>query len=362
MAIGVVSDKEIKKLISDGSILSKSGIREEQIQPSSIDLTIGAKGFCVNSSSIPESDNLTDFFQSRSNYKLDLSKETFLHKGYVYVVQLNEFLKLPEYLQAKANPKSSIGRTDIHVRLITENGKSFDKIAGGYKGELWIEICPRSFDIICKEGISLNQLRVFNTNSRGLNSGELSTLHKEEGILFYPIQKMKKIDSLENLLDNGELNIRLDLSNKISGYTAKKYAPPVNLLRKDNRASEYFEMVNIKNKEIIISEDSFYILNSFEIINIPEGYCAEFLEVDTSSGEFRAHYAGFFDPGFCAQGVLELRNIGGTPFTIKDKQKIATVRYFQLKELPEKVYGRKINSTYQGQKGPKLAKFFDMKK
>ncbi len=363
MALGVISDRGIMEFIRKGRIYSSKEIKELQIQPSSIDLTLGSKGFCLPSSEIPIVRNLEEFFQSTASYEIDLSEERFLHSGQVYVVKLNEGLKLPEHFRAKANPKSSTGRVDVHVRLLCEKGEQFDNVPKGYKGNLWLEICPNSFDIVCKEGISLNQLRIFNTNSRGLNNGELYDLHQEEGILFELNNgRRRKVRNIEYFIDEEGLNIRLDLSRKISGYVAKKGAPAVNLLRRDNPASEYFEEVSPKKGKITVSKDSFYILNSSDIIRIPDGYCAEVLPVDTNYGEYRAHYAGFFDPGFNAQGVLELRNTGVTDINLKDRQKIAKIRFFHLKEPSVNIYGKKIKSNYQGQKGPQLAKFFDVSK
>jgi len=365
MGMGVFSDSGLRWLIAGRIIQSKSKIKEEQIQPSSLDLTLGNKGFCLPFSSIPPKGDLEEYFQKIKNYQIDLRKKTFFHKKNVYVIEINESLNLPEYFTAKANPKSSIGRTDIHVRLITENGPRFDMVSGGYKGKLWLEFYSNSFDVILKEGISLNQLRILDKNSEKLSESKLICLHRDQGILFnkgkLTINSKLKQEVIEPFLREGVVDIRLDLGNKISGYVAKPNTPPVDLLKKDNPASKFFDVIKIIDGKIIIPRGVFYILNSLEIINIPSNYCAEMSDVETISGEFRAHYAGFFDPGFFAQGVVELRNLGA-PFLLKHGQKIASLNFYNLKFPSKKVYGKHMGSTYQHQKGPTLAKFFDMNK
>lgn len=356
MIMGVFPDKEILSLIKKGNIKSEKEFKKEQVQPSSLDLTLSSKGFCIPYSSIPSSKNLEEYFNDIKCYDLDVLKNGFLHKGKTYVFKLNESLNLPENIAGKANPKSSIGRTDIHVKLITENGKYFDNVAKGYKGQLWLEINPHSFDIKIKEGMSFNQLRIFDNNSKKLTLEELMFLHNKEGILFNRFGVKISSNNVENFFKDGEVDMSVDLGNEISGYVAKQNPSLIVDLSKRNHISKsYFDKIG--NGDLIVNKDNFYILNSSEVINIPQGYCAEVVAVNTNSGEFRAHYAGFFDPGFRAQGVLELRNHGGD-FLLKDGQKIASLNFYHLRENSENFYGKSLKSNYQGQSGPKLSKFF----
>lgn len=333
-------DSELQNLISNNKIISEQEIDDKQIQPASLDLRVGKEGFCVPYSSLPNGNSkLRDYFRNIANYKLNLRKDCFLHKGFIYVFKLNERLNLPDYLEAKCNPKSSIGRIDGHVRAITENTGGFDIIPAGYKGELWLEVYPTSFDFLIREGDTLNQLRIF-------NSKEIKGSKLEESL-----QNYSKRDILRHK------DIYLDLSEEeFVGYVAKPNSPPVDLSKRNSPLSEYFDKVGAKNKEIILQKGLFYLLNSKEIIEIPLEYCAEMSDIHTSLGEYRAHYAGFFDPGFKGQAVLEIRNLGA-PFMIKDGQRIAGLNYYPLKSKPQIPYGNK-GSHYQNQKGPKLAKFF----
>jgi len=290
-----------------------------------------------------------------------------LHRRNHYVFPLIEGLNLPPHLAARANPKSSIGRIDVHVRLLTDDGSVFDNVPQGYSGKLWLEVYLRSFDVVVHEGDSLNQLRIFDSGLETLGNSELKCLHRDSGLLFGKSQKGKPYHKIENkkfegLLERNTLGISLDLDREIPGFVARTSTPPVDLSRRDLPASEYFERAHKVEEGVIIGDDSFHVLSSLEVTNVPEGFCAEMAEIDTSSGEFRAHYAGFFDPAFKAQATLELRNFGG-PLLLRHEQRIANIDFFRMKQQPEKPYGHgDKKSSYQGQEGPTLAKFFDVDK
>lgn len=375
MSIGVYPDKGIEKLIQEGIISSENKIEENQIQPSSLDLRLGDIGFCIPYESFPLKNNskkLEDYFKSISHYELDFGKNNFLHHGKIYAIKLQERLSLPEGLKAKSNPKSSIGRTDIHVKLITENGVSFDKVSQNYKGDLWLQIISGSFDIKVSPGLSLNQIRFSDISANESDNNELKSIHRKWGILYdyFNSNNFKKVGmkSIEKYIKDRKISIGINISENlpkgIVGYIAKKNIPhPVDLSKRDHSIEEYFDIIPFSKKGIIINPSDFCILSSYEIVNIPKGYCAEVVDIDTSSGEFRTHYAGFFDPGFKAQAVLEVRNFGIAPILLRHKQRIANLEFSQLEELPKRVYGgKKIKSTYQNQNGPKLSKFFVEKK
>jgi dCTP deaminase len=86
---------------------------------------------------------------------------------------------------------------------------------------------------------------------------------------------------------------------------------------------------------------------------------------DPSIGEFRIHYAGFFDPGFGygdrgeipgTKAVLEVR-AHEVPILLEHGQLVGKLIYHQMAQLPERVYGRSIGSSYQ-QQGLALSKQF----
>lgn len=360
MVMGVLPDFRLKESIRKGIINSTDSIEEkDQIQPSSIDLRIGTEFFCMPHSSLPCVRDLNAFLNDAANYQFNIDHhEGYLHKGSVYVVKLKERLKLPEHIEARANPKSSIGRTDIHVRLLTCGGRTFDNVPAGYQGDLWLEICPKSFDIRVKEGMAMNQLRLFDSGTKDLDSEELISLHRDEGILYVKRKKMTHGGYKSNIQRNGVV-LGINLEGKCAGYVARKDAPSVDLSKRDHPVSSYFQPVPLTKEGVVIQENSFYIFNSLEEIMIPDGVCGEMADIDTGSGEFRAHYAGFFDPGFNAPAVLEVRNFG-QPFLLRHGQGVAAIRFQTLKDKTERPYGSEgRGSHYQGQKGPRLAKYFD---
>jgi dCTP deaminase len=367
MGIGVYSDLDLREAIEKGSISSKKKIREEQVQPSSIDLRLGSRVYYMPFSSVSFRGDIEEFLRERNKHNFRLDKNgSFLHKNKVYVIELQEGLELPEYLFGRINPKSSIGRTDIHVRGITQEGGSFDCVRPGYKGRLFLEFYSRSFDVIVREGISLNQLRLGELETRTVLGEELTGLHRDSGLIGAfdnkGALKRRDLESFRALLGPDRLYMTLALDKSNPGYFARKNAPPVDLSRTDHSASDYFEKIAVrKDGTLIVDSDSFYILSSAEVIRVPEDFCAEMLDVETNSGEFRSHYAGFFDPGFEAQATLEMRNYG-TSFLMREGDRIASLKYFPLKSPPKEVYGSGKGSNYQGQRGPKLAKFFDMGK
>ena len=362
--IGVYSDIDIKNLIGDRIVYSDKDIIDSQIQPSSLDLRLGKRGFCLPFSSVSSGEDFESFLKNNSSYEIDLNYNGFLHKDCVYVFELQESLRLPSGLSGRVNPKSSIGRIDVHVRLIAENGCSFDNIPDGYNGKLWIEIYPRSFDVVVREGDCLNQLRFFDSGLSSVGKDELKKIDGDLGLFF--CSKDESSCSLvdgDNVIEDSICST-LDLDRDNPGFVARENAPPVDLSRRDLPFSEYFERVYLSGRDknsLIINSNSFYILSSKEIISIPSDFCSEMVDIKTDSGEVRVHYAGFFDPNFRAQATLEVRNFG-QPFLLVDGQKIGSFKFYKMESSPKVLYGKDKGSHYQSQKGPKLAKYFDMSK
>ncbi len=352
--VGVYSDKDIRELIKKGVI--QGNINDEQIQPSSLDLTLGSYVYCLPFSSIlSASDSFEDYLERYSAYKLNLDeKPLFLHKGVLYIIELQERVSLPEGILALSNPKSSTGRTDIHVRLITEpnQGKKqlFDIIPENYSGKLWLEVYSNSFDIMVYKGLSLNQIRFYDKATKQVEKQELIKVNNDKGVLFND----KGVAEPHFFGDSVLLSLHLP-KDGVVGYIAKKSPYPVDLSKKENKIDYFFEELRNQNNGIIIEKDSFYILVSKEIVKIPENLCAELEPFDSFTGEYRVHYAGFIDPGFEGRIVLEIRNFGPR-FLLRDNQVIGRLKFFKLKQPPYNKYG--VNSNYQQQKGPRLAKFF----
>lgn len=365
MAMGIYSDGGLKRLIDNEIILSDGKIEDDQIQPSSLDMKIGNEVYCMPYSSVSFKGNFESFLSNNNLYKFNLEDNGFLHKGSVYVVKLQERVSLPKELIGRANPKSSSGRIDVHVRMLTDDGGAFDSIPSGYNGNLWLEIYSRSFNLSLNEGTSLNQLRIMDNQLSSLGDVELECLQREDGLLSV-INDGKPVlldaGKSRDLIRNGRVYTTLELDADNPGFVAKSNAPLLDLSKRNLPASAYFDKIRLDGSGFVVDSDSFYILSTEEAVNIPTDHCAEMVDVETISGEFRSHYAGFFDPGFFSQATLELRNYG-QPFLLSKDQRIASLVYHRLKELPERDYGSEgVVSHYQGQKGPSLAKFFDSKK
>ena len=353
---GVIPNQTISQMIADGEISAEPAVIEPQIQPASLDLRLGTVAYRVRASFLAGHGNsvaerLTQF----TMHQIDLTQDAVLEKGCVYVVPLMESLALPADISAVANAKSSTGRLDLLTRTITDGGTEFDRIAPGYTGPLFAEICPRSFSVKVRPGMRLNQIR-FSRGDAELDDRALQTLHAETPL----------VDG-EAVIDEG-LGFSVDLKlpeTTLVGYRAKPHTGVIDL---DNIGhydpADFWEEVHTDNGQIILDPGAFYILVSREAVTIPPNYAAEMAPYLAMVGEFRVHYAGFFDPGFGhdsaggagSRGVLEVR-CHEAPFVLEHGQVVGRLVYERMTEAPTQLYGADLASNYQGQ-GLKLSKHF----
>lgn len=354
---GVLPSDALNRLIETGAIgfADKSSAGKNQIQPASLDLTLGKRAWRVRASFLPSNkrsvmDRVNDGLLMR---EIDLTNGSVFERGCVYLVELNETLALPKDTQGAANPKSSTGRIDVFVRLVTDFAAAFDYVPAGYTGPLYAEVSPRTFSILARTGSSLNQLRLKNGPCR-LSDEALLSLH----------QSMPLSDCNDISIDNG-LGVRVSLneiSDGIVGYRARRHAGLIDVdLPGQLNAQDYFEPIKKpENGFIILDPDEFYILASREALTIPTHTAAEMTPISPGLGEFRVHYAGFFDPGFGTEkpskGVLEVRS-HDAPFVLEDGQLVARLVYENMAAAPPSAYGKKLSSNYQGQ-ALKLSKHF----
>ena len=321
---------QIKSLIDEKCIFSNKSINTHQLQPASLDLTISNTCYRIKASFIPNNRPISKIISELMLAKIDLSKEFLLERNCIYLCEINEKLKLPKEIKGKANPKSTTGRLDIFTRIITEHGSEYDFIDYNYKGKLYLEIIPQSFSIKIKNNISLNQIR-FYKGPKGEST-----------------QREQKIS----------VNIK---KGTVSAYKAKKITSAIDMSKINYYEKDmYWEKIIPKEDYFIIEKDEFYILRSKEKIIIPNDSAAELEPFNDSFGNFRVHYAGFFDPGFGNDNglpaVLELRAYD-TPFIIRDGQLVGQLNYYKIEEIKNNFYGRGIKSNYHNQ-SLKLAKQF----
>lgn len=355
---GVLPNQSIEQMIADNQIAAMRKILQEQIQPASLDLRLGSVAYRVRASFLSGHDaRVSDRLKEFEMHRVDLQDGAVLEKGCVYVVPLMESLALPDDVQAVANAKSSTGRLDLLTRTITDGGTEFDRVVPGYHGPLYAEICPRSFSVLVRPGMRLNQIR-FRQGQAVLADDDLRALHA----------KTPLVDGTA-VIDDG-LGFSVDLRLKdttLVGYRAKPHTGVIDLeqIGKYN-AADYWEEVHSSNGQIILDPGAFYILVSREAVTIPPEYAAEMAPFLAMVGEFRVHYAGFFDPGFGyadaggsgSRGVLEVR-CHEAPFVLEHGQIVGRLVYERMADVPTQLYGAGIASNYQGQ-GLKLSKHFRM--
>lgn len=353
---GVLPAQALKKLILSGGITGKPAVLPDQVQPASLDLRLGTTAYRVRASFLTgHGRTVATRLDEFEMHRVDLTSGAVLEKGCVYVIPLMESLALPQGITAVANAKSSSGRLDLLTRTITDGGTEFDRIPEGYKGPLYAEVCPKSFSVLVRAGQRLNQIR-FRQGQAILTDAALASLHAKEPLV-----------SGEAVISEG-LGFSVDLrpaQGTLVGYRAKPHTGVVDLDRIGYYpASEFWEEIRSRDGHIILDPGAFYILVSREAVTIPPDYAAEMAPFLAMVGEFRVHYAGFFDPGFGyaaaggagSRGVLEVR-CHEAPFVLEHGQVVGRLVYEKMAERPETLYGREIASNYQGQ-GLKLAKQF----
>ncbi|HUI21044.1 MAG TPA: 2'-deoxycytidine 5'-triphosphate deaminase [Methylocella sp.] len=367
---GLLPREKIELMARRKMIQAETTIEDEQFQPASLDLRLGARAYRVRASFLPGRDHTVEerlrALQSDDDAVSLEGHGAVLERGCVYVVPLLEYLHLPKDIAGIANPKSSTGRLDVFTRLSTDNCDVFDRVARGYTGRLYAEVSPRTFSVRVRKGSKLNQIRFRRLNSQQLERTEFPIDEKE----------LRERDKILPLVDgdfewrrNG-LVLRVGLSAEaldgVVGYRAQKHADIIDIDKiAAYPAYDYWEPVRARpDKRLILDPDEFYILASREKLQIPPDLAAEMVPIDPAMGEFRVHYAGFFDPGFgvgpnnrpSARAVLEVRSYE-VPFFLEDGQVIGRLVYEKMAEAPHLLYGASAVSNYQGQ-GLKLSKHF----
>lgn len=360
-ATGILPAQEIRAMIRAHEITAAADIGEDQIQPASLDLRLGRVAYRVRASFLPGSGaSVLERLRAFGMHEIDLADGAVLERGCVYIVPLMESVALKSRMSALANPKSSIGRLDVFTRLITNHSTVFDQVAAGYKGPLYAEISPRTFSVVARQGSRLNQLRL-QRGSPPATDTAMRRLHRATPLVAAG-------DAMADI-DQG-VAVTVDLAGPGGagpvGYRARRHTDLIDLALVDHyRSEDYWEPVGADDTAtLILNPGDFYILASKEAVTVPPDHAAEMRPYDTRVGEFRVHYAGFFDPGFGYAGsggagsraVLEIRSFE-VPFALRDGQLVGRLVYERLAAVPDKLYGATIGSSYQRQ-GLMLAKQF----
>jgi dCTP deaminase len=343
-------------------ILSPEPIGDDQIQPASIDLRLGEVAYRVRASFLPGARaSVRDKLDQLAMHRIDLTQGAVLERDCVYIVPLLEHLALRKRTSALANPKSSIGRLDVFARVITDRGAEFDRIREGYRGPLYAEISPRSFSVLVRTGSRLVQLRI-RRGSPAFSDTALRRLHDEVGLVEAPGGAAA---AREAIRDGLAFTVAVG-GDGVVGYRARRHTGLIDVDRvRHYEPSDFWEPVRARRGEgVVLDPHDFYILASREAVVVPSDHAAEMRPYHTLVGEFRVHFAGFFDPGFGtaetggagSRAVLEVRS-HEVPFLIEDGQIVGRLAYERLIARPDKLYGAAIGSSYQRQ-GLALSKHF----
>jgi dCTP deaminase len=355
---GILPDRMIAALADEGRIRTTLPFAPGQIQPASLDLRLGAIAYRVRASFLPGPGiAVARRIAELKLHEFALSSGAVLETGCVYIVPLLEALALPADIAAATNPKSSTGRLDVFTRVIADETRGFDRVAPGYHGPLYAEISPKTFPVLVREGSRLSQLRL-RRGDAVLNAEALRSLHARERL----------VDRAEAVMGEA-VAVSVDLSGSaagIVGYRAKRHTAVIDIERRAAyEIADFWEPIAARaDQSLILDPDEFYILASTEAVQVPPDYAAEMVPFDPLVGEFRVHYAGFFDPGFGYAGaggrgsraVLEVRS-REVPFILEHGQIVGRLVYEKMLTRPDQLYGSGIGSNYQAQ-GLKLSKHF----
>lgn len=363
MSDGILPFQQLQAAIDAGVISAANGIEPSQVQPASLDLRLGDDAWRVQASFLPgRGTRVQDKLEKFAMHRIDLRDGAVLECGCVYIVKLQEELRLPEDISAMANPKSSTGRLDIFTRLITDEAGEFESVAKGYEGALYAEISPRTFSVLVRPGSRLSQLRL----RRGppvISDDAMQALQESIGL----VQGGDALDISDGV--GLSVNLSPDAMSGMIGWRARKHAGLIDIdAPRACAVNAFWERLaesDLTAGGLVLNPDEFYILASREYVTVPKGYAAEMRAYDTRVGEFRAHYAGFFDPGFGmaelgaerTRAVLEVRS-HDVPFLIEQGQTVCRLVYEPMAAVPDNLYGD-VGSTsnYQSQ-GLRLAKHF----
>jgi len=363
---GILVSQTLRQLLADGAVQALSPVREEQIQPSSLDLRLGARVWQMQCSFLPGVEGLERKLGrlATATHRLDREEPLVLHHGGVYLAEIEEVLELPEDVWGRGNPKSSTGRLDVFVRLLTERGQAFDTVPAGYAGRLYLEITPQSFHVAVRRGDCLGQLRLARGRP-GLGASELLDRQQQDRLCVWSDGSVAPVT--DEVPPSVLLSVDLESPDPTGpvGYLARRHQPPVDLRHRGLPIDQYWTPIHAPGtRGHVLEPEQFYIFATRERLRIPPDVCAELVAFDATRGELRTHYAGFIDSGFgwsedagCegAKLVLEIRT-HDVPFLLEHGQPLFRVEFMRNEARPADLYGQ--NGSHYQMQALKLAKQF----
>ena len=366
-------DDDIGELVASGALdlACPASKAASYVQPASVDIPVGNTAYLVREKFLPFRRGVRQVLPSVVLEERDLAapEGIVLLKGQTYLIPCGR-VKLPPHLRGSLSPKSSIGRIDVMVRAVFDGCGLYDTIPFAGEGEIWMEVSPRSFNVRLAAGLALSQLMLFSTQA----TREALRLIDEPGVETCVFTRQGK--AVKPNLHRGDVVLSLHVGEGEVGYEAVATGEIVDLRKIGaHSADAFFRPVKSKpgsadssgfdaRAKLTLEKDKFYILSTKERVSVPLHVSAEMVPFSQHVGELRAHYAGFFDPGFGyglkgevrgTIGVLEVRP--HETITIYDGQPICLMEFFRNLAVPRVPYGQAGNH-YQSQTGPRLAKYF----
>lgn len=360
----ILTSQQLRAFLADGAVQALRPVRPDQVQPSSLDLRLGGRAWQLQCSFLPGGQGIERKLGrlATATWRLDRDEPLVLHAGGVYLVELEEVLELPEGVWGRTNPKSSTGRLDVFVRVLTEQGAAFDTIPAGYRGRLFLEVTPQSFHVAVRRGDCLAQLRLAR-GLPGLGFAELCGWQERQPLCTWSDGSPAPV--VDDLPPGVLLSVDLESQDGGPvGYMARRHQPPIDLARRNLPIDRYWVPLTATGEEgHVLEPEQFYIFATRERLSIPPQLCAELVAFDATKGELRTHYAGFIDSGFGwspdgapgARLVLEIRT-HDVPFLLEHGQALFRVEFMRNEAVPDVLYGA-AGSSYQMQ-GLKLGKQF----
>jgi len=370
-----LASPQIQEWIQQGKIIANLDdlVKGSRIQPSSLDPAIDSEAFILDSETQgifrprPDMSVYRTILELpyRQRRKVSISDGFEIKVGYSYLIHLIEKVKLESEERIKSSPKSSLGRTFLKTRLMSDFNPCFDEIMACYcqnkELDLWLLLQPEAFNLIIYPGLSLNQVRFMTGADAALSAKELLEEFKKNPLL-YTREEGNRLVPAQAVISDDRLQLHLNLRGKdtagIVGLRARNNPDAIDLRRAGELdAALYFEPVTAKDCRISIMRGDKYLLASKEVLDTPSHLNCELEEHSHIGITGPLHYAGFIDNGFKGDLVFEIRSDELERMVLEDGMPTSRLRYFRT-GVPEKLYGSMLGSHYQGQTGPKVAKYF----
>lgn len=362
--LGALPDYLLHEMVASGEFIKGADLNN--IGPASLDLCVSKEVYRVNGMFLPRKGEKIQSLLSRLDARPHQVGAPFEHEV-TYLARLNESLALQCGVYGYCNPKSSTGRHDVHVRVLADRVPSYDSVEpSGFSGELWAVIVARSYPVIIPSGEPLSQLRLFSADTR-LSEEEIEVMFSRWKTLYTLAGECISYNDVLVRDNDGSISLTLDLESKIVGweYSGQQRILDFTQGKKAYDSRDFFRPIAVHDERVHLRRGGFYILSTAEAVRVPPCLACEMVSVNARMGEFRAHYAGFIDPGWgygrdgSGKGrplTLEVR-----PFedlVIMKNQPIAKIEFERMMGVPDLHYDQKVECNYGTQSGPKLAKHF----